>query len=379
VAADVTVRAVGNGTLVNYAVCALDSGTAVTLERVTALAENASTGNYGLYNFDGSSATLRGGSYTGRGGSLAYGIYNGLAGATLHAESVEALGENGSNGSYGLVNYLAAATLRGGSFTARGDAEVRGLSSSGVGSSLDAEGCTALGDSGGTADYTYGLYLYQGAATLRGGSFTGRGGQYARGVNCDQPGATLQAESITALAEEATSTNHGLHSEGGAEVVLRGGSFTGRDGSYPRGIYNWGSTLEADGVAALGENGSSYGYGLYNYDGATATLRGGSFIGRGGTQGRGVMNYSSTTSLDAERISAMGVDGSSANYGLYNGSSAVADITQSVLSGSSNSIYRPPGGGDIHVSNTRLIGAVSAEVTCVAVSRLSNFYENSCP
>jgi hypothetical protein len=164
-----------------------------------------------------------------------------------------------------------------------------------------------------------------------------------------------------------------------AEVVLRGGSFTGRGGSFPRGIYNTGATLEADGVAALGENGSSYGYGLYNYDGATATLRGGSFVGRGGSQGRGVMNYSSTTTLDAERISAMGLDGSSANYGLYNGSNAEANVTQSVLSGGSYSIYRPSNGGDIHVSNSRLVGAVSADVTCVAVSRFSTFYENTCP
>ena len=97
------------------------------------------------------------------------------------------------------------------------------------------------------------------------------------------------------------------------------------------------------------------------------------------SEGAATMEFGGGAEWFVSDVLAMGVDGSTANYGLYNGSNAGANITQSVLSGASYSIYRPTGGGDIHVSNTRLIGAVSAEVTCVAVSRSNTFYENSCP
>ncbi len=53
-----------------------------------ALAENGSDNNYGLHNRDGAEATLRGGSFTGRGGMIACGIYNADSGTWLEAESV---------------------------------------------------------------------------------------------------------------------------------------------------------------------------------------------------------------------------------------------------------------------------------------------------
>ena len=96
------------------------SGTEVTLQQVTALAENGSNANLGLVNRDGAAATLRGGSFTGHGGGNTWGILNADSGTTLEAVDVTALGENGGDLNRGLVNNnAAAATLRGGSFTAR--------------------------------------------------------------------------------------------------------------------------------------------------------------------------------------------------------------------------------------------------------------------
>ncbi len=241
-AAGVTARAQGSGTY-NYTIFLTSSGTGVTLQQVTALGENGASANYGLYNFSGAAATLRGGSFTGRGGTIAYGIYNGVSGATLEAENVTALGENGSSDNRGLSNYFGAATLRGGSYTGRGGTEARGISTSGSGATLEAESVTALGN----GNSSYGLRNHDGAAaTLRGGAFTGRGGMNVGGIYNSGSGATLEAESVTALGEDGNSNNYGLSNSGnGVAATLRGGSFTGRarpGGTNANGIYNGGNS-----------------------------------------------------------------------------------------------------------------------------------------
>jgi hypothetical protein len=325
-AAGVTARAQGSGTY-NYTIFLTGSGTGVTLQQVTALGENGASANYGLYNFSGAAATLRGGSFTARGGTIAYGIYNGVSGATLEAENVSALGENGSSDNRGLSNYLGAATLRGGSYTGRGGTEARGISTSGSGATLEAESVTALGN----GNSSYGLRNYDGAAaTLRGGSFTGRGGMNVGGIYNSGSGAMLETESVTALGENGNSNNYGLSNSG---------------------------------------------------NGVTATLRGGSFTGRarpGGTNANGIYNGGNSTALEAESVTALGENGSNNNYGLRSSVNATANVTQSVLEGATNSVYR--GSGSVTVSNSRLVdGVVSGAVTCVAVSWNTTFYPGSCP
>jgi hypothetical protein len=432
--ADVTVRAQGNSMSNNYAIVLIGNGVGVTLQQVTALAENGSSDNYGLVNYSGAEATLRGGTFTGHGGSLACGIHNADSDTKLEAESVIARGENGSSNNYGLWNVgAAAATLRGGSFTARGGSNAYGICNDGSSTTLEAESVTALGENGSNdnsglinsigaattlrggsftarggviafgiancfstaaleaesvtalakngSDYNYGLYNYDSAeATLRGGSFTARGGTGAFGIYNSGSSATLETESVTALAENGSTYNYGLNMNGHAATTLRGGSFTGRGGSIACGICNSGSstTLDAKSVTALGENASSTNFGLYNYSGAAAVLHGGSFTARGGLDAYGIGSDGSSTTLEAENITALGENGSSGNYGLYNYSGATANVTQSVLQGTTNSVYRAS--GTVTVSNGRLVGAaVSGTVTCVAVSRGTTFNASGCP
>jgi hypothetical protein len=421
--ADVTAWARGNG-VSNYATVLIGSGVGVTLQQVTALAENGSNDNYGLVNYSGAAATLRGGTYTGRGGANACGIQNADSDTTLEAESVIALGEGGSSDTYGLYNYDgAAATLRGGSFTGRGGTIAYGIYNQASSAALEAESVSALGENG--SSLNYGLYNYDAAAAvLSGGSLTGRGGEGAYGIFNDGSDTTLEAGSVTALGENGSASNFGLVNYDAAAAMLRGGSSTGRGGSYGYGIYNSGSstTLDAEGVTALGENGSSYNRGLRNFNGAAATLRGGSFTGRGGADAYGIQNESSGTTLEAESVTALGENGSGDNYGLlnftaatatlcggvftgrggtyaygiYNGlsgttleaesvtalgenssnynyglansSSGTANVTQSVLEGASHSVVHYS--GSVTVSNSRLAGgAVSGTVTCVLVTR----------
>ena len=319
-AADVTVRAQGGGAR-NYAIFLTGSGTDVTLQQVTALAENGSNTNLGLLIFDGATVMLRGGNFTARGGADAFGIFNLNSGSTLEAENVIVLAESGSSRNFGLYNFGGAnATLRCGSFTGRGGDETRGIENANSGSTLTAQGVTALGENG--SNDNYGLGSYNNAATtLYGGSFTGRGGTDTYGIANGASSTTLEAESVTALAENGSDDNYGLHSFNGGETTLHGGSFTGSGGVGSVGVFA---------------------YGIYNTDVATM--------------------------LEAESVSALGKFGSTASYGLYNVSSATANVTQSVLEGGTNSVYR--GTGAVVISNSRLTGnAVSGTVTCVLVTR----------
>jgi hypothetical protein len=324
-ATDVTVIAQGGGQ--NSLAIELDgSGTGITLQQVTARSENGSNFNIGLNLENEAKAVLLGGSFTGRGGASAYGIYNGSSGG-LVGENVIALGENSSEYNYGLNNYHGKTVLNGGSFTARGGIWAYGIYNYGVNSKLEADGIAALGEN--SSAQNYGFYSISGStATLRGGSFTGRGGTNTRGIHNFSSGTTLKAESVTALGEYGSEVNYGLYNYNLCTAVVRGGSFTGRGGTTTHGIYtsDSGTTLDVESATALGEDGSSNNNGLYNYGGAATTLNGGSFTGRGGVNARGIYNRNPNTTLEAESVSALGESGSSENYGLYNQLGAAATL-----------------------------------------------------
>ena len=308
---DVTARALGGGET-NWAIVLYGSGTGITLQQVTALAENGSNDNYGLGNTTAAAAVLRGGSFTGRGGTYARGIYNDGSNTTLEAENVTALGENGSN-NHGLYNFTAA------------------------------------------------------AAVLRGGSFTARGGTDSRGIYNDGSNTTLEAESVTALGEDGSDDNYGLSNEAAAAAVLRGGSFTARGGTHARGIQNSGSstTLEAESVTALGEDGSDDNYGLFNSTAAAATLRGGSFTARGGSSACGIYNAVSGATLEAEGVTALGENGSG-NIGLYNSGFAMVDSSQ--FTGSGYGLFHQAGTLSLGVSQLDGgAGRSSGTLTCFQV------------
>jgi hypothetical protein len=147
--ADVTARAQGSGTN-NYGVYLTGSGTSVTLQDVTSVAENGIEVS-GLYNIGGAAVTVYGGSFTGRGAAYtgaevygACGIYNSGAGTTLVAEHTTAVGQ-GRREAHGLYNrYDAFATLRGGSYTGR-DGGVHGEGITNNDATIEAAGITALG------------------------------------------------------------------------------------------------------------------------------------------------------------------------------------------------------------------------------------------
>ena len=134
---------------VNHAIFLSGSGTGVTLQQVTALAENASNLNARPDQLQQrASALLYDGNYTARGGTNAYGGIFNLSPRTLEAHNVTALGENGSNLNSGLYNWNnSTAVLYGGNYTGRGGNQTGGAGAS-FNSTLTAYGITALAENG---------------------------------------------------------------------------------------------------------------------------------------------------------------------------------------------------------------------------------------
>ena len=263
--------------------------TTLKADNVTALGENGSTTNYGLNCNDGMATTLHGGSFTGRGGTNTYGIANNDEGSWLDAEGVTALAEYGSYEIYGFGNWMGAtANVRGGSFTGRGGTIAYGITNGASGTILYAESVFAQAED--ASSDNHGIFNFAGAeATLSGGTFIGRGGVNAYGISNTDSGTDLYAESVTALCEDASTHNYAMNNDSGAGAALRGGAYTGRGGTEASGITNdYGSTLFAANVTTLGQDASSYNFGLKNF--STATVRGGAFTGWGGSNARGIYN-----------------------------------------------------------------------------------------
>lgn len=218
--------------------------------------------------------TLHGGSFTGgSGGTNAIGIHSIGSAATLAADGVTALGQGGNSYSFGLHNESGAtATLRGGSFTARGGPTSCGIYSYANGTILVAEGVSALGENG--SGYNIGLENYSATAALYGGTFTGRGGSTTYGVYNFASGATLAGDDISALGENGVSANYGLDNYNSTSATLHGGEFTARGGSAARAVLNYGTgtTLVAEHIAAVGQGGSATNCGLDGEANTAATV-----------------------------------------------------------------------------------------------------------
>ncbi len=168
--------------------------------------------------YDNSTATLHGGVFIARGGVNNYALSNEFN-VTMKADNVTALAENGSNSNHGLWNVNnAKLVLHGASLTGRGGTNAYGIYSANDGTMLEAESVTALGKDG--TNENYGLYnaaQYSSdivTTTLRNSSFTGDSGTIAYGIYISGTLTTLEANSVTALAENGSS-NYGLYQESG--------------------------------------------------------------------------------------------------------------------------------------------------------------------
>ena len=231
--ADVNARATGGG--VGHSAIFLEETAAdVTLQQVTALAENASSNNTGLVYYDADGTRLLGGSYTARGGEKAWAIFARYGGGTLVAEGISALAENATQNNTAMYPYDGAEViLLGGDFVARGGAQTNGIADQ-LNATVTAYDVTALAEN---AVDNYGLGSFDGSSmTVRGATVIARGGTYCEAVGTSYNGSTLDAESVVGLAEDCSGVNYGLYvGADTAHATVRGGSYTGRGATMPGG------------------------------------------------------------------------------------------------------------------------------------------------
>lgn len=352
----------------NIAVLVLDDAVDVLVADVTAWAQGAGAdaSNYGIFV---------------SGPSLG-------ESAEVWLENVTARGENGGGTGYCYGLYISYATvhIRGGSYhglplgTTRGS---KGITVVGATAALDAEDVTALGVGG--QNYNYGLYIDDGSTMLQGGSFTGRGGQNAIGIDLSL--GALTATAVTVLAEESTSQVNGLHFGSTATATLYGGSFIGRSGLYTMGINGSDGALVAENVTCVAELGLEYGStrGLslvaQEDDTLSATLHGGSYTARNhaSSDAEGIFvssNGDGVVTLVADHISATGAGSNSRGLEVSEATNTV-EISESVLRGANNSVKHSD--ATVTIANSRLEGVTSGAPTCVAVSRGTTFNASGCP
>jgi hypothetical protein len=145
-------------------------------------------------------------------------------------------------------------------------------------------------------------------------------------------GTAISYENVSATARNCSSLCYGLVNSWGASAVLRGGTFaardTGQDGAaYAINSSGSGSTIEAQGVIALAEEGGYATDAFSNDSGSAATLIGGFFSARG-NPATGIYNSGSNTRLEATGVTVIAEDleGTDSARGLYNRSSAHAIV-----------------------------------------------------
>jgi hypothetical protein len=186
------------------------------------MGENGTNNNAGIENHTGAEAVLFGGVFIGRGGEYARGIYTHNS-TTLETESSTALGEDGNSDNMGIyIVDMVTVTVRNGSFTGRGGTNALGITAWNS-TLLKTESVTALGENG---NYTnHGVNISNTVtATLRGGSFTGYGGQLAWGLFSSSNSEVL-VDNVTAMADKANS-NCGMRQKGGT-AIIDSSQFTG--------------------------------------------------------------------------------------------------------------------------------------------------------
>ncbi len=193
-----------------------------------------------------------------------------------------------------------------------------GIYLTGTDTELTLKNVTAWGLKGSSSNI--GLSLTLGPqVTVHGGTFSGSGGQNAYGIWVAGGNDTfLGAADVHASGSGASTTNVGLSNSNSATVFLQGSFLMGSGGQYAYGIENYyGARLEAEGVTAQAENGSSSTAALYSHDESQTTLRGGSYIAQGNGTGsaKGIHLFGSNTFFEAHDVTSL-ANGSSLNYGL---------------------------------------------------------------
>lgn len=270
-------------------------------------------------------------------------------------------------------------------------------------------------------------------------SIWGRGGADSSGILNWGNNANLQGDDITVEASGATGNNAALSNQLDARATLRGGFFSGRDGSgIACGICNFAAHVSATGVESEGNSASGTGYGFRN-DGGTAELQGGRFHAGGEdvadaiaifnnsnqvafapslmvrevwaavgganncyamrnesggvamlvggefwaavcNQNYGVYNTGADSQLEINNALINASGGSDNFFGLYAGANTTTHISNSELRGDDYALNTQGGSGRLQfVFLNGVLTGDASNTHCNAVSQGGTFYDNGCP
>jgi hypothetical protein len=187
----------------------------LTAVDVTAIAQNADE-NRGLYNGNSAAANLMGGSFEAVGGDYAKGISNTSLSAQ-EAHNVTATARDAANSNFGFFNE-STANLYGGTFTGRNGSEAFGIWNYGSEAELLAENLSVVGQNGTSTNI--GIYnLSESSATLRNATVIASGGLNTYGIYQGSSNTALSAESATIQATNAVEFEYGLYVQDGTAQV----------------------------------------------------------------------------------------------------------------------------------------------------------------
>ena len=115
-------------------------------------------------------------------------------------------------------------------------------------------------------------------------------------------------------------------------------------------------------ATATGVTNSGFSYGVYNTSSSSPTMNNVTATATGGSSSYGVRNFSSSPSMN--NVTATATDGVS-SYGVYNSASSTAEIRNSSITGTTNSIENS--GSSAQVADTALGGGnvAGGGFTCV--------------
>jgi len=240
---------------------------------------------------------------------------------------VTATASGGTSGSFGVNNVLSSPTLM---------------------------NVTATASGAGATTGNVGVFNYSSSPTMTNVMATASGLAFSNfGVENDNSSSPAMTN-VTATASGGTSSNDGVVNSSSSPTMTNvTASASAAGGVYNYGVYNSDSSPTMTNVIATASGGASYNYGVYN----------------------------SASSPTMTNVTASALGGT-ANYGVYNSTSGTVKINNSVITGSTHTIYNEPGVIG-RVGGTKLDGGVATSFgtfTCAAIyDENYTFYASTCP
>jgi hypothetical protein len=165
--------------------------------------------------------------------------------------------------------------------------------------------------------------------------------------------ASPKITNVTASCSGGSTLNHGV-SNSYSSPTMTNVTASASGGTWNHGVYNAYSSPTMTNVTASASEGSEYNFGVYNDFSSSPTMTNvtASASGTGGSNNHGVLNSSSSPTMT--NVTASGLGGTN-QYGVYSTNGGTIMIKNSVIIGSTNTIFNDTN-TTTRAANTKLDG-----------------------